>query len=64
MISSNLRPVNIKQKIPCAYLCKRYVYAYYYASTLEVIRYFITLFHTGVAKFAKFYVIKVFSEMQ
>ena len=29
-----------------------------YASTFEDIRYFLTLFHTGVAKVALFYVMK------
>ena len=35
-----------------------------YASTFEDIRYFLTLFHTGVAKFAQFYVMKVFAKVQ
>ena len=30
-----------------------------YASTFEDIRYFLTLFHTGVANFAKIYVLKI-----
>ena len=63
MISSNLRPVKLKFLAPNlnanAFNAYLIVFLYY-----KVIRYFLTLFHTGVAKFAKFYVMKVFAKIQ